>query len=164
MACGTLSICRSCIHKACCTSIQADGLIERAVATSDEISSIERSTGKLRSEFSVPHGNGKLRFLSVNASVGCAFLGPDKTCTIYKHRPFDCRIFPFDLKFFGDVLWWITHEKFCGAEEPDRLEKVSELERMISRIPLDVIEDFARIEMGLSERKPIWRVKKFAYQ
>jgi Fe-S-cluster containining protein len=42
---------------------------------------------------------GKRVMVLKHEGGGCRYLGADDRCTIYKHRPLGCRIFPFDPSF-----------------------------------------------------------------
>lgn len=44
----------------------------------------------------------------------CLFLGSDKKCTIYEGRPFECRIFPFDIYKIDGNLTWVVYT--CNSE------------------------------------------------
>jgi Fe-S-cluster containining protein len=58
----------------------------------------------------------------------CQFLGPSGKCSEYKKRPFECRIFPFDIIEIKGKLYWVLW-KNCPAYpslKPD--ESVTEFE------------------------------------
>jgi Fe-S-cluster containining protein len=45
---------------------------------------------------------GKRVMVLRHEAGGCRYLGADDRCTIYRHRPLGCRIFPFDPTFSDD--------------------------------------------------------------
>ena len=52
----------------------------------------------------------------------CAFLTDDK-CVNYSNRPFECRIFPFDIQEISDNLMWVLWN-VCPAKEFLNYEEV----------------------------------------
>lgn len=43
-------------------------------------------------------------------STHCSFWDEEKSiCQIYANRPLDCRLFPFDICWYGDAFYWIVY-------------------------------------------------------
>jgi Fe-S-cluster containining protein len=80
--------CASCsIHQACCSELS--GLR----VTAEEF---ERCFAAHADELIVEH-EGPVRVLSPKGGGPCPNLGRDGRCTVYGHRPIECRLFPYTL-------------------------------------------------------------------
>ena len=52
--------------------------------------------------------------LSIKSIDGTCFFYKDGRCTIYKNRPLDCRLFPFDIiEDNNGNLFWTVYENLC---------------------------------------------------
>lgn len=62
--------------------------------------------------------------------TGCIFLENNR-CQIYKNRPFNCRLFPFDIRKVGSMLYWVLLD-FCYI--PNNTEQqLTEFEKILSK-------------------------------
>ena len=98
---GWKELCNSCHAKTCCS----DHL--PPFVSNDEFEKIQESTGS--DDFvTLREINNELKYImkTKRNSDECIFFDSEKGCTIYQNRPFDCKIFPFDIyKFNGEYTW-----------------------------------------------------------
>lgn len=61
----------------------------------------------------------------INARSPCAYLDEKKLCGVHPLRPFDCRLFPFDLIQNDGKLYWVVWELECPIlrHEKDRFDE-----------------------------------------
>ncbi|WP_316506232.1 YkgJ family cysteine cluster protein [Nitrosopumilus sp.] len=102
-------LCNSCTHKQCCTGFASPLVFEKDF---ENLKSIQKSQ-----YVQIKTINGKSVRTIVkkkqstkgnnNNSNACVFWNEeDSCCSIYEHRPFDCKIFPFDIyKIDGKYVW-----------------------------------------------------------
>ncbi len=99
-------LCNSCKGIPCCTDFQTPYV-------SDEEADIIRKTYGIDFEFTKVNApnNGIPELVIINKpeSNECIFWNSEKGCTIYDKRPFDCRVFPFDIYLFDGVAHWIVY-------------------------------------------------------
>lgn len=114
---GTYSFCRGCPRERnCCVRVRPSGSINRPILFLDEVRRIERHTGKQALDFSTPLGLQSHTRLMKSTSLGCLFCQGGK-CAIYKVRPLDCRLFPFDLiEKPGGAIVWIVYTAVCPVK------------------------------------------------
>ena len=95
------NLCSSCHAKTCCS----DHL--PPFVSTDEFEKIKSFTR--RDDFTTYRViNNKVKHImkTKENSDECIFFDSEKGCTIYHERPFDCKIFPFDIyKINGDFTW-----------------------------------------------------------
>ncbi len=98
-------LCDSCKKKPCCTDFMEPYV-------SDEQADIIRKTYDIDFEFTKVNApnNGIPELVIINKpeSNECIFWDSAKGCTIYDKRPFDCKVFPFDIYSFDGVPYWIV--------------------------------------------------------
>lgn len=98
---GWKDLCSSCHAKVCCS----DHL--PPFVSDDEFEKIKISTG--REDFVTTRiiNNKVKRIMKTKDNTDeCMFFDYEKGCTIYQTRPFDCKIFPFDIyKIDGEFTW-----------------------------------------------------------
>lgn len=84
--------CKECpAKKNCCTGKTVD----LPVLTPIDVSNICKRTGLSPGDFTVSGGEKLLNMRPVDGR--CFFYRKEK-CTIYEARPFDCKLFPFDIR------------------------------------------------------------------
>jgi len=54
--------------------------------------------------------------LVVKRADNCCYFYKNGRCTIYSARPFDCKIFPFDIIKYRDQFCWIVYLDLCPPE------------------------------------------------
>lgn len=62
----------------------------------------------------------------------CMFLQNGK-CSVYYDRPFECRIFPFDIKDIENKLYWIIWDICPASPKLEHDISITEFERDLSR-------------------------------
>jgi Fe-S-cluster containining protein len=55
-------------------------------------------------------------FLSLRTIAGSCYFYRDGQCGIYAARPFDCRMFPFDIIENAGRFYWIAYLELCPVE------------------------------------------------
>jgi len=101
---GWKDLCNSCHAKTCCS----DHL--PPFVSDDEFKKIEEATG--RSDFvTLREINNKTKYImkTKENTDECIFFNSEKGCTIYQNRPFDCKIFPFDIYKINGIYTWIVY-------------------------------------------------------
>ena len=101
---GWKDLCNSCHAKTCCS----DHL--PPFVSDDEFKKIEEATG--RSDFvTLREINNKIKYImkTKENTDECIFFNSEKGCTIYQNRPFDCKIFPFDIYKINGIYTWIVY-------------------------------------------------------
>lgn len=111
---GTFDFCRKCdAHNNCCVRKRHNlGLVANPPLLAREVTEIAAVTGRQIAEFSeetAPVGNG---LALKQTDIGCFFYEGGR-CGIYNARPFDCRIFPFDIREIEGQLNWIVYTGLC---------------------------------------------------
>jgi len=120
------SLCSSCTSQSCCKSFVGANLlltehkkIKNIIGNDDFVETILFNN--------IP----TLVIKNKNNSNECFFWDSQKECcSIYEHRPFDCRLFPFDIhEINGQFMWvvnicnpesdWSWTESFLDAFEKD---------------------------------------------
>ena len=99
------SLCSSCDVKPCCTSCESPFLFSKDIENLEKL-------GKSNEEFiETIQVKGKLikTLKKKQGTTNCIFWNEKKNCcSIYNHRPFDCKIFPFDIIKVGTKFHWIV--------------------------------------------------------
>ncbi|MGI9566706.1 MAG: YkgJ family cysteine cluster protein [Nitrosopumilus sp.] len=104
-------LCNSCTHKQCCTGFASPLVFDKDFENLKKIQKSQyvqiktingkfvRTIEKKKSQ-SINDNNN-------NNSNACVFWNEDDSyCSIYEYRPFDCKIFPFDIyKIDGKYMW-----------------------------------------------------------
>ena len=110
------TLCTSCKSISCCTDFMPPLL------SPDELKLIIEKTGM--KNIADSHTINGMDVFSVKPKENiqeCMFFSSEKQCTIYDHRPFDCKIYPFDIYKIDDEYRWIVYS--CN---PDSDRKWSE--------------------------------------
>lgn len=81
----------------------------------------------------------------INRNSPCAYLDKKNLCSVHTLRPFDCRLFPFDLIKDAGKFYWVIWDLNCPIlkNERDRFEEYL-LEHETTLIPKfkDFLEEF----------------------
>ena len=109
----------------CCTHL------EPPLLTAEDTVEISLVSGRQPPDFSRPTDYGSrvgLRQVLAQPSGACIFLGPNRRCTIYEHRPLDCMLYPLDLRVIEGRLHWIVYAlmaegRDCPLEKHPRLSQ-----------------------------------------
>ena len=118
--------CSACSHKSCCT------VMPGAFVGSSDAERIKLAGYDLKVVIE-ERTNGENRFRVLKKKSGaCIFWNPDtQACTVYRHRPFDCFLFPFDIILVEGVYRWMVYE--CNGDQP--WCNLDEMLEMIENMP-----------------------------
>jgi Fe-S-cluster containining protein len=68
----------------------------------------------------VERANGEMSVrLDPNRTTPCPFPGEDNACRIYPVRPFECRLYPFDIKLDLEFPRPSPFDEFIGMDCPE---------------------------------------------
>jgi Fe-S-cluster containining protein len=95
-------LCSSCTHQQCCTGFDAP------IVFPEDRARLEQND-KATSEYleDVIIVGTKLEQIRKKPTGECVFW--NNKCEIYDYRPFDCRIFPFDIDYIDGEFYWIVY-------------------------------------------------------
>ena len=99
------NLCDSCVSKSCCKSFIGANLLPK------EFEKIKNATGD--NDFTKTVMFNKIPTLVIKNKKNideCKFWDSrNQCCSIYEHRPFDCKLFPFDIhEIDGQYMWVIN--------------------------------------------------------
>lgn len=120
---GTYSFCNSCVGRfdCCCNCNQ----IDMPIILPSEAQKIESNSRQSIDSFANKKTNNlyQMKRKDNKEENGCIFFANNK-CSIYDHRPIDCRLFPFDFKEIDGEYWLIYYNdiEICKALPEDRDE------------------------------------------
>ncbi|MGI0027318.1 MAG: EamA family transporter [Nitrosopumilaceae archaeon] len=128
------ALCNTCKHNECCTSFPSPLVFSQDLM---DLKSIKKDGTEFIKEITI---NGKKinTIRKKNNSSTCTFWDETKqNCSIYNHRPFDCRIYPFDIYLIDGKYHWIVYS--CNPESnwqwsEDYLQRLEEDSRFIEII------------------------------
>jgi len=104
------TLCESCREHPCCTSCESPFLLD------SDIKKIEKF-GPAKNFFEEVKINGKsVNILKKKSNTNeCLFWDKKKQqCSIYSQRPFDCKLFPFDIRLIDGEYHWVVFS--CNPE------------------------------------------------
>lgn len=115
---GTFHFCATCPSNNCCVKTQTLGHVDPPFVFDREAKVIAAALSANHEIFS---DGCTSRFgeqvLHLKASNNSCIFYKDGMCKIYRHRPFDCRIFPFDIIQYPDGrLFWIVFVELCPVK------------------------------------------------
>lgn len=106
-----ISLCESCKTKSCCTDFAEPILFPIDIA---RLQSLSKTNSDFIQETKIKDRHVKT-LRRKPGSRSCIFLNEkENSCAIYENRPFDCRMFPFDIVCFKDDYYWIIYT--CNPE------------------------------------------------
>lgn len=97
----------------------------------------------------------------------CIFYDNEKKCcTIYEHRPLDCRMYPFDVEVINGEPWWIVYS--CNPnsdwswteEHLQKFEQDPEFEELMQKIELYDLYVIQELDYRGIQEIPIRKVKR----
>ena len=114
---GTFDFCATCAaNNNCCVRTRHNyGQVANPPLLPHEGEMIAAVTGLGIDEFTestVPEGNG----LAIKRAGAGGYFYQGGRCAIYSARPFDCRIFPFDVIEHEGELHWIVYTNLCPVD------------------------------------------------
>jgi Fe-S-cluster containining protein len=96
-------LCESCNHMSCCTGFDAPFLFENDIK---KLKNIGKASNKFIEDIQVAELSVKSLKKKKNSTNCILWDEETNKCTIYEQRPFDCRMFPFDImKIDGEYRW-----------------------------------------------------------
>lgn len=146
------------VNEACCNTPVLKN-VSPPFLTDSDVLAISRLTGLSVDQFSEvvehPQNGHKVRIMkTITISDGqstCFFFTGDRKCSIYKSRPYDCRLFPLDILKKGGKYYWILYT-ICKVDQQDpeigRLVRIAESFLLPEIRPY--IDDYATFEIGHS--------------
>ena len=104
-------LCDSCKHQNCCTD-SAEPLVFDA--DYKRLEDIGKTSEKYLHWRNVK-GKNVMALNKKKGSTQCIFWDENKkNCSIYEHRPFDCRAYPFDILRVNNKFHWIVYS--CNTD------------------------------------------------
>lgn len=117
---GTYRFCNSCVGRFdCCCNCNR---IDMPIILPSEVQKIESISRQSTDAFAIKKTNNlyRMRRKENKEENGCIFF-VNNMCSIYDHRPIDCRLFPFDFKEIDGEYWLIYYNEIeiCKALPTD---------------------------------------------
>ncbi|MHB8601538.1 MAG: EamA family transporter [Nitrosotalea sp.] len=99
------TLCKTCSTNSCCTSFSAPLLFSTDI---DKLKAINKYNNVYVQEIKI---RGKLlKTIKKKKNSECIFWDHNnKKCSIYKNRPFDCMIYPFDIFSINGKYFWVVY-------------------------------------------------------
>jgi len=100
------NLCGNCSSKPCCSDFAAPMLFMDDLKKLKEIDKLDSRFVK---ELMID--NKPLKIIKKKENSNTCILWDEKknACSIYEHRPYDCRMFPFDIDWVDDEYRWIIY-------------------------------------------------------
>lgn len=98
------NLCASCKTQGCCTNSAVPLVFSSDM---DDLKSINKATDEFLHDRNVNGTTIKAINKKANSDI-CVFWNENK-CSIYQHRPFDCRAYPFDILKINGKYHWIVY-------------------------------------------------------
>ena len=100
------TLCESCQHHGCCTSFAAPLLFPTDV---DRLKDIGKAVKEHITETTIQGKKVKTLKKKENSNQCVFWDESQKKCSVYKNRPFDCIIYPFDIFKIDEKYHWIVY-------------------------------------------------------
>lgn len=98
------TLCKTCKTHNCCTSFSSPILFPKDI---EKLKIINKYNNKYIDEIKI---RGRLlKTIKKKKNSECVFLDDDKKCSIYRNRPFDCMMFPFDIFAINGKYFWVVY-------------------------------------------------------
>jgi len=99
-------LCGSCTHKGCCTDFASPLIFENDL---ENLKQINKGSSDYVKSICINNHNIKT-IRKKEETNNCIFWDEDdKKCEIYKNRPFDCLLYPFDIHFINNKYRWVVY-------------------------------------------------------
>ena len=98
-------LCQSCKKQPCCTNFGSAFVFSNDLIKLKKIGKANKNY--LKTEIIKDRLVTKLK--KKTNSTHCVFWDENKGCSIYEHRPFDCKLFPFDIYLIEGEYHWIVY-------------------------------------------------------
>ena len=135
-------LCGNCTHQSCCTNFTRPVVFSHDLA---DLASIGKHSSKFIQKIKI-NGKDVNVIKKRNGSKECIFWDSEsKLCSIYEKKPFDCRAYPFDIRFIEGKYRWIVYS--CNLDSDwtwsekylEMLENDKQFKEVIEKI--DVFTD-----------------------
>ena len=135
---GTYSFCNTCVGRFDCCCNCKD--IDMPILLPFEVNSISEAYRKPKEEFASKLTNNlyQMKRREDKEENGCVFF-INNSCSIYKDRPLDCRLFPFDFKEIDNTYWLIYYNDINVCKALPKSKKEIEICAHSIRPILDMI-------------------------
>ncbi|MGI0065908.1 MAG: YkgJ family cysteine cluster protein [Nitrosotalea sp.] len=100
------NLCSNCTHQGCCTNFAAPLVFENDL---ENLRQINKAADNYIKDIQINNHNLKT-IRKKDGTNNCIFWDNDiKKCGIYKNRPFDCSLYPFDIHFINGKYRWVVY-------------------------------------------------------
>ena len=103
---GFKKLCTSCKHQGCCTSFAAPLLFATDI---QKLREIGKDGDAYTKEVIIEGKKARVIRKKPNSSLCTFWDEKNKTCSIYKNRPFDCMMYPFDIFWINGKYHWVLY-------------------------------------------------------
>lgn len=101
------NLCGSCSHKPCCTECISPLVFAKDISNLEKI---KHDCSKYLETINI-QGINTHTIRKKRGTSECVFWDSKNTkCSIYENRPFDCKMFPFDIIYKDGKFFWIVFE------------------------------------------------------
>ena len=101
-----VKLCETCTHKGCCTDFASPLIFENDL---ENLKQINKHTNRFVKDIWI-NGNQIKTIRKTEGTNNCIFWDTEcKKCSIYKNRPFDCTLYPFDIHFINGKYHWVVY-------------------------------------------------------
>ena len=101
-----VKLCETCTHKGCCTDFASPLVFENDL---ENLKQINKHTNEFVKDIRI-NGNKIKTIRKKEGTNNCVFWDAEgKKCSIYKNRPFDCTLYPFDIYFISGKYHWVVY-------------------------------------------------------
>ena len=101
-----VKLCETCNHKGCCTDFASPLVFQNDL---ENLKQINKHTNEFVKDIQI-NGNKITTIRKQEGTNNCVFWNAEgKKCSIYKNRPFDCTLYPFDIHFINGKYHWIVY-------------------------------------------------------
>ena len=158
------NLCESCSSKPCCTNCDSPFLFEQDLIN---LSKINKSGTKYVGENHINSNKQKVLRKKSNSNQCIMWDEKNNHCSIYEHRPFDCRMFPFDIMKYGNDFFWVVYSCNKNSNWSWTEEHLQKLES--SKQFLDILENiekyssFILSKFGDSSTPPFFVLREVSY-
>jgi Fe-S-cluster containining protein len=135
-------LCNNCTHQSCCTNFARPVVFSHDL---EDLASIEKNGSQFIQKIKINDKDANI-IRKKEGSNECTFWDSgNKRCSIYEKRPFDCRAYPFDIRFINGKYRWIVY--LCNLDSDwtwsekylEMLEHDKQFDEVIEKI--DVFTD-----------------------
>ena len=151
-------LCSSCNHQQCCTGFDAP------IVFPEDFARLEKN-GKATPEYLENTTIAGTRLMQIRKKPDGQCVFWNNGCQIYEHRPFDCRIFPFDVDYIDGEFYWIVYSCNKDADWKWAEEHLRRLEQdPMWKNRKDYLMIFNEAPYSYPEKVPYTVIRKVNFQ